>query len=131
MENCPVVTCPTCGAGSASSITGSSVTYAGGGGASLYSSGYSGYGAGGTGGGGNGGRDQDSFAGTAGTINTGGGGGGAISASAAGKSGGSGVVILSMPDASYSNTTTGSPTVATGVAGKTVLTFTASGSYTG
>jgi hypothetical protein len=29
-----------------------------------------------------------------------------------------------MPDAEYSTTTTGSPTVATGVAGKTVLTFT-------
>jgi hypothetical protein len=38
--------------------------------------------------------------------------------------GGKGVVILSMPDANYSGTTTGSPTVATGVSGKTVLTFT-------
>jgi len=45
--------------------------------------------------------------------------------------GGSGVVILSMLDADYSGTTTGSPTVATGVSGKTVLTFNASGSYTG
>jgi hypothetical protein len=44
--------------------------------------------------------------------------------------GGKGVVILSMPDANYSGTTTGSPTVATGVSGKTVLTFTGSGSYT-
>jgi hypothetical protein len=35
-----------------------------------------------------------------------------------------------MPDASYSGTTTGSPTVATGVSGKTVLTFTGTGSYT-
>jgi hypothetical protein len=35
-----------------------------------------------------------------------------------------------MPDASYSGTTTGSPTVATGVSGKTVLTFNGSGSYT-
>jgi hypothetical protein len=35
-----------------------------------------------------------------------------------------------MPDANYSGTTTGSPTVATGVSGKTVLTFTATGSYT-
>jgi hypothetical protein len=36
-----------------------------------------------------------------------------------------------MLDAKYSGTTTGSPTVATGVSGKTVLTFNASGSYTG
>ena len=35
-----------------------------------------------------------------------------------------------MPDASYSGTTTGSPTVDTGVSGKTILTFTGSGSYT-
>jgi len=35
-----------------------------------------------------------------------------------------------MPDGNYTGTTTGSPTVATGVAGKTVLTFTGSGSYT-
>jgi hypothetical protein len=47
-----------------------------------------------------------------------------------GGNGGKGVVILSMPDADYSGTTTGSPTVATGVSGKTVLTFTGSGSYT-
>ena len=44
--------------------------------------------------------------------------------------GGTGVVILSMPDADYSGTTTGSPGVATGVSGKTVLTFTGDGSYT-
>jgi hypothetical protein len=47
-----------------------------------------------------------------------------------GGNGGKGVVILSMPDADYSGTTTGSPTVATGVSGKTVLTFTGTGSYT-
>jgi hypothetical protein len=44
--------------------------------------------------------------------------------------GAKGVVILSMPDGNYTGTTTGSPTVATGVSGKTVLTFTGSGSYT-
>ena len=38
--------------------------------------------------------------------------------------------ILSMDDADYSGTTTGSPTVQTGVSGKTVLTFTGTGSYT-
>jgi hypothetical protein len=60
-------------------------------------------------------------------------GGAAVGGGAGGLSGagGKGVVILSMPDANYSGTTTGSPTVATGVSGKTVLTFNGSGSYTG
>ena len=57
-------------------------------------------------------------------------GGTPLSNSAAGN-GGKGIVILSMPDANYTGTTTGSPTVATGVSGKTVLTFNDSGSYTG
>ena len=115
------------GAGTASSITGSSVTYAGGGGGgAAYSS--SAAGTGGSGGGGNGGLNAS---GTNGTANTGGGGGGSSGTNTnAGKSGGKGVVILSMPDANYSGTTTGSPTVATGVSGKTVLTFNGSGSYT-
>jgi len=114
------------GTGVANSLTGSSVTRAGGGGGGGYGSNSSG-GAGGTGGGGNGGNNG--FDGVAGTVNTGGGGGGGANAKIGG-AGGSGVVILSMPDASYSGTTTGSPTVATGVSGKTVLTFTASGTYT-
>jgi hypothetical protein len=116
------------GAGTASSITGSSVTYAGGGGGG---SGYS-FGpgiAGGAGGAGGGGAGSNSGNGTAGTVNTGGGGGGARGGYTSG-AGGKGVVILSMPDASYSGTTTGSPTVATGVSGNTVLTFTGDGSYT-
>ena len=117
------------GAGSTSSITGSSVTYAGGGGGSLYDSGYSTYGTGGTGGGGNGGRHLDSYSGTAGTANTGGGGGGAIGASTAGNADGSGVVILRIPAASYSGTTTGSPTVTDDGSFK-VVKFTGSGSYT-
>jgi hypothetical protein len=110
------------GNGTASSITGSSVTRAGGGGGSAFS------GTGGAGGSGGGGAGS-SGAGTSGTINTGGGGGGSESGNTGG-SGGKGVVILSMPDASYTGTTTGSPTVATGVSGKTVLTFTGTGSYT-
>ena len=114
------------GAGSASSITGSSVTRAGGGGGGANTDGANG-GAGGAGGGGAGGNSG--AVGTAGSVNTGGGGGGA--SQGAGGAGGKGVIILSMPDASYSGTTTGSPTVATGVSGKTVLTFTGSGSYTG
>jgi hypothetical protein len=39
------------------------------------------------------------------------------------------VVILSVPTTSYSGTTTGSPTVTTN-GSYTILTFTASGSYT-
>jgi hypothetical protein len=43
--------------------------------------------------------------------------------------GGSGVVIISVPSTYYSGTTTGSPTVTT-LGGYTIMTFTASGSYT-
>ena len=108
------------GNGTASSITGSSVTYAGGGGGGTYNGGTTG--TGGTGGGGN--------AGVAGTANTGGGGGGEISSPLTiGKSGGKGVVILSVPTASYSGTSTGSPTVTTS-GSNTILKFTGSGSYT-
>ena len=116
------------GAGTASSITGSSVTRAGGGGGGCYPDGPGGPGPGGAGGGGAGGSSANA---TAGTVNTGGGGGGANgNGGHTGGAGGKGVVILSMPDADYSGTTTGSPTVATGVSGKTVLTFTGTGSYT-
>jgi hypothetical protein len=119
------------GAGLASSITGSSVTRAGGGGGAYENSSGSGQQPqGGSGGGGKGGTSiGTSNAATAGTVNTGSGGGGGKTPGAAG---GSGVVILRMPDANYSGTTTGSPTVATGVGGTdTVLTFNASGTYTG
>ena len=115
------------GDGLASAITGSSVTRGGGG------AGHSGAinpPLGGAGGGGNGGYDGTTSGGGAGTANTGGGGGGQGGSGAAGGAGGSGVVILSMADADYSGTTTGSPTVNTGVSGKTVLTFNSSGSYT-
>jgi hypothetical protein len=106
------------GAGTASSITGSSVTRGGGGGGGGNTSS-----AGGAGGGGAGGNPA-----TAGTANTGGGGGGAYSTTNGG-AGGSGVVVLSIPTANYSGTTTGSPTVTTSGA-NTILTFTGSGSYT-
>ena len=122
--------CGNGGAGSASSITGSSVTRAGGGGGSSNQNApLATGGSGGTGGGGDGTVAPN--AGTAGTVNTGGGGGGASTSPGGSGAGGKGVVILSMPDANYSGTTTGSPTVATGVSGKTVLTFNGSGSYTG
>jgi hypothetical protein len=74
------------GAGVATSITGSSVTYAGGGGGSGSSSG----GAGGAGGGGAGSTGTA----TAGTENTGGGGGSGVRSGAAG---GSGIVIVRYP----------------------------------
>ena len=113
------------GNGLASAITGSSVTRTGGGGGGDYNATA---GTGGTGGGGNGGTQGLSER-TNGTINTGSGGGGGGGAGIG--NGGSGVVILRMPDANYSGTVSGSPTVATGVSGNTVLTFTGSGSYTG
>ena len=116
------------GAGTASSITGSSVTRAGGGGGTIYTSGTQG-----SGGAGGGGAGVYGGTGTAGTVNTGGGGGGSAGvggSNSVGGAGGKGVIILSMPDASYSGTKTGSPTVATGVSGKTILTFTGSGTYT-
>ena len=112
------------GAGSASSITGSSVTYAGGGGAASYQA--TG-GTGGSGGGGNGSAGQ----GSAGTTNTGGGGGGSdrTPSTYSGGAGGSGVIILSIPTARYSGTSTGSPTVTTS-GSNTILKFTGSGTYT-
>jgi hypothetical protein len=112
------------GAGSASSITGTSTTYAGGGGGGNTLNTTS-AGTGGAGGGGNGAKTGN---GTAGTANTGGGGGGS-GGSSTGGAGGSGVIILSVPTANYSGTTTGSPTVTTS-GSDTILTFTASGTYT-
>jgi hypothetical protein len=113
------------GVGVANSITGSSVTYAGGGGGSTYNGGTGG--AGGSGGGGAGGANS---AGTNGTANLGGGGGGGGGAGThTSGSGGSGVVILKMLTSKYTSTTTGSPTVTTS-GSNTVLTFTGSGSYT-
>ena len=106
------------GAGVASSITGSSVYYAGGGGGGTTGT----PGVGGVGGGGSAGSGNTGT-GTTGTSNTGGGGGGSNAA------GGSGVIILSVPTANYTGTTTGSPTVTT-VGSNKVLTFTTSGSYT-
>ena len=86
------------GAGEANSITGSSVTYAGGGGGAQGSSGERG--SGGAGGGAQGGSTGGD--GADGTDGLGGGGGGAgSSASAISGSGGDGVVILSYPDGTF------------------------------
>ena len=114
------------GNGTASSITGSSVTRAGGGGGGASVNPPSIFGTGGTGGGGDG--SQTGVNGSNGSANTGGGGGGS-GGSATGGSGGKGVVILSVPTASYSSTSTGSPTVTTSGA-NTILQFNGSGSYT-
>ena len=107
------------GNGTASSITGSSVTRAGGGGGGALG------GSAGTGGSGGGGTNSN------GTANTGGGGGAgdAGTVESTGKSGGKGVVILSMPLANFSGTTTGSPTESTS-GGNKILVFNGSGSYT-
>jgi hypothetical protein len=118
------------GGGTASSITGSSVTYAGGGGGG----GDKAYGAGGSGGGGNGGASTigpSPSAAVSGTTNLGGGGGGGTSQNpyTGAGSGGSGVVILSIPTAQYTGTSTGSPTITTS-GSNTILKFTASGTYT-
>jgi hypothetical protein len=112
------------GVGLSNSITGSGIFYAGGGGGFANANTANG-GAGGNGGGGNG----VSYGGTAGigTANTGGGGGGSINTTSG--AGGSGVVILRVPTANYSTTTTGSPTVTTDGT-DTVIKFTGSGSYT-
>lgn len=109
------------GIGFASSITGSIQYYGGGGGG-----GGDGGGSGGQGGGGSGGQPFTN--GIPGAINSGaGGGGGGYGGN--GAAGGSGVCILSMPTASYSGITTGSPIV-TEVGDKTILRYTISGSYT-
>jgi hypothetical protein len=115
------------GTGTASSITGSSVTRAGGGGGGSNNLGTAG--TGGSGGGGNGTAGNSP---TAGTANTGGGGGGAGNSGSSGGSsaGGKGVVILSVPTASYSGTSTGSPTITTS-GSNTILQFNGSGTYTG
>lgn len=99
------------GIGRQSSITGTATYYAGGG------SGTGDYGGAGGGAGGGGNANQS------GTANTGGGGGGNYAG------GGSGVVILSVPTASYSGVTTGSPTVTTS-GSNTIIKFTSSGTYT-
>ena len=108
------------GTGGANSITGSSVTYAGGG-AGGSRQGYS-TGSGGSGGGGNGGNYPQGNGGS-GTDGLGGGGGGPNG------DGGDGVVIIRLLASLYTGTTTGSPTV-TDDGDHKVLKFTASGSYT-
>ncbi len=111
------------GNGVASSINGSSTTRAGGGGGGANTTATPG--SGGSGGGGAGGTTAGH-----GTTNTGSGGGGASDRpSRVSGNGGSGLVILRLPTAVYSGTTTGSPSVSTS-GSDTILTYTGSGSYT-
>jgi hypothetical protein len=119
------------GAGVASTITGPSVTRAGGGGGGRFNGSSSG--TGGAGGGGAGGGSTG--AGGNGTVNTGSGGGGGGSPATGGTggvggNGGLGVIILRMPTANYSAVTTGSPTVTTSGA-DTIIVFNGSGSIRG
>ena len=116
------------GAGVASTITGPSVLRGGGGGGAAHTTGRI-PGAGGSGGGGNGSTTGHYDSSVDGDANTGGGGGGTWGGSPTG-SGGSGVIALRIATASYSGTTTGSPTVTTNGL-DTILFFTGSGSYTG
>ena len=118
------------GAALAVSITGSSVTYAGGGGGGNGNAGSSG-GSGGGAGAGNGAAGSNSSYPYA-TANTGSGGGaGGVFVGAGsyeGGNGGSGIVILRIATSNYSGTTTGSPTVTTD-GSDTILTYTGSGTY--
>lgn len=110
------------GTGTASSISGSNITYGSGGGGGGFFAG----GAGGSGGG-NGGFNS---AGGAATANRGGGGGGASTpfggTAAAGGHGGAGVVVISYPTGAL--TATGGATSTSG--GKMIHTFTTSGTFT-
>jgi hypothetical protein len=130
------------GAGLASSITGSSVIYAGGGGGGNRPYVSSGAGSGGSGGGGAGSGSYPATTpggcyGSSGVNGLGGGGGGGCGYAntttspqfSMGGAGGSGVVILSIPTASYSGTYTGNPTITTS-GSNTILQFLYSGSYT-
>jgi len=112
------------GFGIASSISGTTTAYAGGGGGSTYNSAGT-PGVGGVGGGGAG-TNQGGINGTSGTANTGGGGGGAWTGN--GGNGGSGIVIVSYPDVyAAATTTTGSPTVSTSGSGS--LSFNGTSQY--
>jgi hypothetical protein len=110
------------GVGLASDITGTSVYYAGGGGGGSF-------GTGGLGGNGGGGNSTGVSATANATDFTGGGGGGSKNNGNNAGAGGKGVVILSIPTANYSGTSTGSPTITTS-GSNTILKFTGNGTYT-
>ncbi len=117
------------GVGLQTSITGTGTYFAGGGGGTGYA--YPNPGTSGTGGN-RGGGTANPYGSTNtnsnGLDNTGGGGGGNGAVYSNGK-GGSGIVILRVPTANYSGTTTGSPTITTDGT-DTIISFTGSGTYT-
>lgn len=111
------------GASKSSSITGTSVAYAGGGGGGAYGQ----YGGGTNGGGGAGNGGGYSGGGGAATANTGSGGGGGAGdngTTAAGGAGGSGVVIIR-----YAGAQRGTGGTVTSAGGYTIHTFTSSGTF--
>jgi len=115
------------GDGTANSITGSSVTYAGGGGGGTAGTAAPG----GDGGGGAGSTGAPT--GTAGTDGLGGGGGGGGTPNGSGGDGGNGIIILRMPDAdAAAGTKVNEDSTATDVggSGETVITWLVSGSFT-
>lgn len=118
------------GIGVQSSITGTALYYAGGGGGATYGGGTGG--TGGSGVGGNGGTGSGGTAPGAGVDYTGSGGGGQDQSGGSRFSGkgGTGVVILSIPTTSYSGTYTGSNVVVTTSGSNTILKFSANGTYT-
>jgi hypothetical protein len=108
------------GDGTASSITGSSVTRAGGGGGGINTN------TAGTGGAGGGGNGASSGAAGTGTVNTGGGGGGVGQTATNAGAGGSGVVIIKYPDTATISNPGGGLTYSTATSGGfSVTTFTA------
>ena len=118
------------GIGSPSSITGTDIFYAGGGGGGCYSG--PSFGVGGTGGGGNGGfGPAPPSPGSAGLTNRGGGGGGGgNSYPGGGALGGSGVVIISYPTAFSQASSTGSNVLVATAGGQRIYSFYASGTIT-
>ena len=112
------------GNGSSSSISGSSVTYAGGGGGGTRGNNGGSAGAGGSGGGGAGGATGN---GTSGTTNTGGGGGGSGGENSGYSvgAGGSGIVIIR-----YTGSQRGTGGTVTSSGGYTIHTFTSSSTFT-
>jgi hypothetical protein len=117
------------GGGVSTSITGSSLSFAGGAGGG----GYYGYGVGSTGGG-NGGKGSPTTgdsASTAGNSNSGSGGGGwGYNRGIGSNNGGSGIVILSIPTSFYTGTYTGSSVIISTNGSNTIMQFLANGSYT-
>lgn len=111
------------GNGSSSSITGSSVTYAGGGGGGTRGNNGGSAGAGGSGGGGAGGATGGGTSGTTNTGSGGGGSGGENSGQPVG-AGGSGIVIIR-----YTGSQRGTGGTVTSSGGYTIHTFTSSGTF--